>query len=36
MLVTRRPADGPDKDEDKGAKDKGIGLNAVAGKEANC
>ena len=36
VLVTRRPADGPDKDEDGRAKDKDRGSNAVAGKQATC
>ena len=36
LLVNRRPADGPDKDEDGRAKDKDRGSNAVAGKQATC
>ena len=36
MLVTRRHADGPDKDEDGRAEDKDRGSNAVAGKQATC
>ena len=36
LLVNRRPADRPDKDEDDGAKDMDRGSNKVAGKQATC